>query len=167
VDLVAAGIRFGLNALRLRPPPVPCDLDVDLEDEGSAPMDEEEHALLRLALFMNAMAKSSASELLAGLADGVRDRLGVLYHQTQQASSSERQASLAHEFGPPPDVASRLRDALLDAGPVLRREILRQLPAYQRAWVSEFDVDAGPPLPGHPAPLVIALAERLVREATR
>ena len=150
-----------------RVPPAPIEIDLDLDDEQAAEMDEETRSLLRLALFVNAMAKGSASDLLGGLADDIRPRVEELTQRAGQASSSERQASLAQEFGPPPDVASGLREALLDAGPVLRRLILRQLPAYQRAWVSQFEVDSEAPTPECPAPLLIALAERLVREATR
>jgi hypothetical protein len=167
VDLVAAGIRLGLNALRLRPLPTSIEVELLSEDEGPPAMDEEGRALLRLALFMNAMAKANAAELLGALAGDVRERVEALLQQTQRASSSERQAFLSQEFGPPPDVAPRLRDALLEAGPVLRREMLRQLPVYQRAWVSDLDAGDGPGTPKPPAPFLIALAERLVREATR
>jgi hypothetical protein len=158
-----------LHALRLRasPPSVSVEIDLQLDDVQAPEMDEETRSLLRLALFVNAMAKGSASDLLGGLADVVRPRVEELTQRAGQASSSERQASLAQEFGPPPDVASRLREALSGAGPVLRRLILRQLPAYQRAWVSKFEVHSEAPAIERPTPFLIALAERLVREATR
>ncbi|HEX4620576.1 MAG TPA: hypothetical protein VH208_03325 [Myxococcaceae bacterium] len=149
------------------PPSVPVEIDLELDEEQAPEMDEEARSLLRLALFLNAMAKGSSSDLREGLADGIRARVDELTLRAEQETSSERQASLAQEFGPAPDVAWRLREAFLGAGPVLRRLMLSQLPAFQQAWVSDFDVDAEPRTAERPPPFLIALADRLVREATR
>ena len=71
---------------------------------------------------------------------------------------------MAVEFGVRPDAAARLRTVMEEAPEVLRRELFRRLPPYHRSLFPERQVEP----PGAAAtPAVCALAERLIREATR
>ncbi|NVJ00925.1 hypothetical protein HV824_22795, partial [Myxococcus sp. AM009] len=78
--------------------------------------------------------------------------------------SAQRQAKVAVEFGERADAAARLRRLMSDAPPMLRREIFRRLPPYHRTLFPDASLaqqaSEAPPAQG-------ALAERLIREATR
>jgi hypothetical protein len=119
----------------------------------------------RLALFATALAKVGARELAGGVAAEHRVLMEAGVDDAVALLSSDRQARLALEFSAADDVGLRLRGILSSVGPRLRREVLDRLPLYHRALVS--DVEAPPSSPAPAAPLLTALADRLVREATR
>ncbi|MCY1042446.1 hypothetical protein OV208_14070 [Corallococcus sp. bb12-1] len=120
--------------------------------------------LERIALVVCVLARERASELLEGLVDAEAGR--ALRHLERFAAmpSAQRQAKVAVEFGERADSANRLT-ALLDAVPeALRREVFRRLPPYHRSRFPQLDVEASVE---EPAQVLVALAERRIREATR
>ncbi|MHB8872738.1 MAG: hypothetical protein ACYC8T_03530 [Myxococcaceae bacterium] len=120
----------------------------------------------RLALFACALARESAIDLLEGLAEPQRARAREFARKVASWDSPTRQAKVAVEFGPRPDAGGRLRALMAEAGPTLRRELFRLLPPYHRSLFPELvavlSAPGDPPPPG-----LLALAQRLVREATR
>ena len=124
----------------------------------------EESFAGQLAAFTVAMSKQPDT-LLAMLVDELAPTAQQVALTLKKGTSAERQAALARNFGLRPDAQRRLRAVVAEAGPVLRREIFRAAPLWMRSWLTELTS-----LPeGTPAapPLVTALAERLLREATR
>ncbi len=120
--------------------------------------------LERLALVAWVLGRERAAELLGGLGEGAAER--ALEHLRRLASlpSAQRQAKVAVEFGERPDAAARLRRLMSEVQPSLGREILRRLPPYHRTL---FPAER-PDIPAHEVPPALtALAERLIREATR
>lgn len=116
----------------------------------------------RVALFVCAMHKDHADELLAGFADKQRARAEEFAKQVRRWDSSTRQARLSREFGTRLDAAERLKQLIVEASPELRAAIAAQLPPAQRAAYPHLcDAQATP------SPAMVALAARLVRYATR
>jgi hypothetical protein len=120
--------------------------------------------LERIALVALVFGKERAGALLEGLrAPEARQAKNHLAGFTA-LSSARRQARVAVEFGVRPDAAARLRAVMQEAPEVLRRELFRRLPPYHRSLFPERQVES-PDAAATPA--VCALAERLIREATR
>jgi hypothetical protein len=121
--------------------------------------------LSRFALVTLVLGKERAPELLEGL--GAREAARAQEHLAllMGLSSAERQARVALEFGQRRDAAEQLREVMKEASGLLRQEIFRRLPPYHQSLFSARL--AGPVAPAAPAPGLGALAERLIREATR
>ncbi|QRN99853.1 hypothetical protein JRI60_12895 [Archangium violaceum] len=120
--------------------------------------------LERIALVALVFGRERAAVLLEGLTEPEASRAKVYLAGFAALSSARRQARVAVEFGVRPDAAARLRALMEEAPEVLRREIFRRLPPYHRSLFPEREVEP----PGAAAtPAVCALAERLIREATR
>lgn len=116
-----------------------------------------------LAIFTAAMSKQPQA-LLATLTEDAAPLAQQVATALVSGSSAERQAKLASTFGLRADARERLRAVVCEAGPTLRNEILRVVPVWMRSWLEDL-ASFREELPA--APLVTALAERLVREATR
>lgn len=115
-----------------------------------------------LALFAVGLAKEEAPALLRNLAADRRDR-AIAIGTELLANRSEVPPRMVRAFGPRPDSDARLRELYEEAPRALREAIYRRLPPYQRSLFA-----------GHAAggdrdevPLIGAMAERLIREATR
>jgi hypothetical protein len=121
-------------------------------------------SLEHMALVALVLGRERAGALLEGLGEPEARQAKNLLAGFSALSSPRRQARVAVEFGVRPDAAARLRAVMEEAPEVLRREIFRRLPPYHRGLFPERQVEP----PGAAAtPAVCALAERLVREATR
>jgi len=120
----------------------------------------------RLALFACALSRESALELLEGLCEPQRTQARRYAQQVAAWDSPTRQAKVAFEFGLREDAAKRLREEMAEAGPSLRFEMFRLLPPYLRTLFPDLAAAAAAPVPPVP-PGLAALAQRLVREATR
>ncbi|WP_163995241.1 hypothetical protein [Pyxidicoccus caerfyrddinensis] len=119
--------------------------------------------LERYALVAWVLGRERAAELLSGL--GVREAERAKEHLLRLAGmpSAQRQAKVAVEFGERADAAGRLKALMEEASEPLRREIFRRLPPYHRSLFAGRQVE-----PGEQTPSALgALAERLIREATR
>ncbi|ATB42391.1 hypothetical protein CYFUS_007869 [Cystobacter fuscus] len=117
-----------------------------------------------LALVALVWGRDRAAELFEGLkeSDAVRAR-GYLAGFAA-LSSARRQARVAVEFGVRLDAAARLRGVMEQAPEALRREIFRRLPPYHRSLFPSLQLEPSGP---EATERVCALAERLIREATR
>jgi hypothetical protein len=120
--------------------------------------------LERIALVALVLGKGQAKELLDGLREPEARQAKAHLAGFEALSSARRQARVAVDFGVRPDAAARLRAVMEEAPEVLRREIFRRLPPYHRSLFPERQVES-PDAAATPA--VCALAERLIREATR
>jgi hypothetical protein len=120
--------------------------------------------LARFALVALVFGKERAAELLEGL--GAREAERAKEHLAHFAAltSAQRQARVALEFGVRSDPAEQLRELMAEAPEALRREIFRRLPPYQR---SLFPQRRLAPADESVTAAMGALAERLIREATR
>ncbi|MBE2251778.1 MAG: hypothetical protein IAE78_19740 [Myxococcus sp.] len=113
----------------------------------------------RTTLFVVALKKAQAIELLDGFAEPLRQRSRVFAQQLSDLDSPTRQARLAIEFGVRDGARERIK-ALLDQSPLaLRAALMSQLPSTLRP--------EGAPAAPTASPALQALAARLVREATR
>jgi hypothetical protein len=119
----------------------------------------------RLALFACAANRDRAERLLQGLAATPRARASEHLRALLAAPSSERQGQLLRAFGPRTDAGEALRALWVEAGPDLRREVFALLPPYLKTVFPGYAPDEGGS--GAVAPGLVALAARLVREATR
>jgi hypothetical protein len=120
--------------------------------------------LARFALVAWVFGRERAAELLEGL--GVREAQRAQEHLAglMALTSAQRQARVALEFGMRTDPEDQLRALMAEASETLRREIFRKLPPYHRSLFPQWSVE--PPEVSVP-PALSALAERLIREATR
>lgn len=118
----------------------------------------------RMALVALVLGRERAAELFDGLREPDATRARASLAGFQALSSARRQARVAVEFGGRPDAEARLRGVMREASEALRRELLRRLPPYHRALFPEQPLE--PMSPDTPERLR-ALAERLIREATR
>ena len=116
-----------------------------------------------VALFAVAIARDRALELLEGFTEAERHLACARARAAAGWDSATRQARLQVTFGSRPDSELRLRALMAEAGPALRQEIFRVLKPYQRSLFPDFALEPG----AAATPFVVALAERLVREATR
>ncbi|WP_306440945.1 MULTISPECIES: hypothetical protein [Myxococcus] len=120
--------------------------------------------LERYALVAWVLGRERAGELLEGLGTEALKRAKAHLRRIAALPSAQRQAKVAKEFGERSDAAARLK-ALMDEVPeLLRKEVFRRLPAYHRTLFPGRKVEPVDPLA---PPLLSALAERLIREATR
>jgi hypothetical protein len=144
------------------PPPEPAKRPAYPEPvKGSPPVSLP---VERIALVALVFGRERAGALLEGLREPeVREAKNHLAGFTA-LSSARRQARVAVEFGVRPDAAARLRAVMEEAPEVLRRELFRRLPPYHRGLFPERQVE---PPDAAATPAVCALAERLLREATR
>ena len=116
----------------------------------------------RVALFVGAIHRQRADELLAGFAPPHRERALAFVQDMKQWDSARRQARLAHEFGVRPDAPERIQALVVSTSGDLRAAIVASLPPATRAQFLQF---AGPV---EAFPLAVrALAARLVKEASR
>lgn len=139
-----------------RPPPRPPE-PVRVPSPVSLPLE-------RLALVALVFGKERAAVLLDGLRESEARQAKAHLAGFAALSSARRQARVAVDFGVRPDAAARLRSLMEEAPEVLRREIFRRLPPYHRSLFPERQVE---PPDAAATPAVCALAERLIREATR
>lgn len=117
----------------------------------------------RLALFVCALHRDRALELLDGLASGPRVRARSFARAVADWDSSTRQARLTRELGLGSDAAERVQALIVEAPAALRVAIVEALPEEWRARY--------PHLLGNatcaPTPLARAIGARLVRETLR
>lgn len=110
-------------------------------------------------LFLVATKKEQALELLDGFAKQPRQRARVFAQQLADLDSPTRQARLALEFGVREGGRERVTKLLNEVTPQMRAAIVSLLPQSWRP--------ASTPAPAESAPVMLALAARLIREATR
>jgi hypothetical protein len=120
--------------------------------------------LARFALVALVFGKERAAELLEGLGASEAARAKEHLAHFMALTSAERQARVALEFGMRSDPAEQLRELMAEAPEALRREIFRKLAPYHRSLFPQRRLEA-PDASATPA--MCALAERLIREATR
>ncbi|MFL5346903.1 MAG: hypothetical protein ACJ8AT_19140 [Hyalangium sp.] len=120
--------------------------------------------LARFALVALVFGRERAAELLEGL--GPREAARAKEHLAgfMALTSAQRQAKVALEFGIRSDPSDQLRELMAEASEALRREIFRRLPPYHRSLFPKRRME---PPDGPTNPALAALAERLIREATR
>ncbi len=117
----------------------------------------------RLALFLVALHPGAVDRLAGGLAPRVAARTRAYARNLLAAPSSDRHALLATEFGPRPDALDRVQALIVAAPPALRTALVQQLPDE---WKRRFPQHTAPSTHAL-APVLAALASRLIREATR
>lgn len=120
--------------------------------------------LERYALVAWVLGRERAAELLSGLGTREAERAKEHLLRISGMSSAQRQAKVAVEFGERVDAAARLRTLMEVVSEPLRREIFRHLPPYHRTLFPERQLE---PVDEASPPALGALAERLIREATR
>lgn len=120
--------------------------------------------LARFALVALVFGKERASELLEGLGENEASRAKEHLALFMALSSAQRQARVALEFGLRSDPAEELRALMEEAPEALRREIFRKLAPYHRSLFPQRRLEAPD---ASVSPALSALAERLIREATR
>ena len=118
----------------------------------------------RLALFVNGVDRERSEELLSGLTEVTRKRALSFATEANVWDSATRQGRMAVAFGNHPRAAERLQQLMSDASPALRATVLQRLAPWQKS-LFEAPVAAVPPTAATPA--MDALADRLIREATR
>ena len=120
--------------------------------------------LERFALVAWVLGRARAAELLGGL--GAREAERAKEHLLRIAAlpSAQRQAKVAVEFGERADAAARLKALMEEVSEPLRPELFRRLPPYHRTLFPGRRVEPADP---EAPPALGALAERLIREATR
>lgn len=110
----------------------------------------------RTTLFIVALKKGEATELLAGFAPSQAERARHCAQQLTEMNSATRQARLSHEFGPSPEFSARIHALLTKSPSALRAALIAHLPLQLRPAGAQVG-----PVP----PILSALAARLVREA--
>jgi hypothetical protein len=120
--------------------------------------------LARFALVALVFGKERASELLEGLGASEAARAKEHLAHFMTLTSAQRQARVALEFGLRSDPAEQLRELMAEAPEALRREIFRKLAPYHRSLFPQRRLEAPD---ASTSPAMSALAERLIREATR
>ena len=118
----------------------------------------------RLALFVTGVARSNTDELLAGLAGPVRKRATRFALEALKWDSATRQGRMAVTFGNNPRASQRLKELIADASPALQAAVFRRLAPWQQSLFPRLKDGLASPAP---ADAMDALAERLIREATR
>lgn len=120
--------------------------------------------LERIALAALVLGRERAEALLDGLGEAEARQAKDDLAGFAALSSARRQARVAVEFGVRTDAAARLKAVMEEAPEVLRRELFRRLPPYHRSLFPERQLE---PPDAAATSTVCALAERLIREATR
>jgi hypothetical protein len=134
---------------------------------SKAPVSRTPPALLplaRFALVALVFGRERAPELLEGLGAREAERAKEHLAHLTALSSAQRQAKVAVEFGMRKDPSEPLRELMAEAPEALKRELFRRLPPYLRSLFPERGVE---PPDALATPVLCALAERLIREATR
>ena len=117
----------------------------------------------RVALFITAIHRQRADELMAGLAAPSQERADAFSKDMRQWDSGRRQARLAHEFGVWHDAGERIQQLVVATTGDLRLAIVASLPPAVRAQFPQFAAASADSFPL----AVRALAARLVKEASR
>ena len=116
----------------------------------------------RVALFVAAIHRPRADELLSGFASAPQARANAFAQEMTQWDSARRQARLAHEFGVRHDAGERIQQLVVRTAGDLRAAIVASLPPAVRAQFPQFAAGA------QTFPVAVrALAARLVKEASR
>lgn len=137
------------------------------EPAAKAPVAKTPPALLplaRFALVALVFGRERAPELLEGLGAREAERAKEHLARLMALSSAQRQAKVAVEFGMRKDPSGPLRELMAEAPEPLRRELFRGLPPYLRSLFPGRGLE---PPDASATPALCALAERLIREATR
>lgn len=113
-------------------------------------------------LFVVALKKDRATELLEGFGQAHRQRARVFAQQLADLDSPTRQARLALEFGPRDGVRERVERLLTSSPPALRAALCAHLPPAIRPAAP-----AAPAKASAMSPALKALALRLIRETLR
>jgi len=159
----AAAVSLSAEVTRITRTP----LRSETEPAAKVPVSRTPPALLplaRFALVALVFGRERAPELLEGLGAREAERAKEHLAQLMALSSAQRQAKVAVEFGMRKDPSGPLRELMAEAPEPLRRELFRRLPPYLRTLFPGRVVE--PPDESVP-PALCALAERLIREATR
>ena len=117
----------------------------------------------RVALFACSLDKSTAQALVAGLGGDQAERALSLVVVATAWDSSTRQGRLSHEFGVRLDHIERLKALMQVASPTLQAVMFKKLEPWQQSLFPRLKKMPTPVS----SPAMTALAERLVREATR
>jgi hypothetical protein len=120
--------------------------------------------LARFALVALVFGRERAPELLEGLGEREAGRAKEHLAHLMALSSAQRQAKVAVEFGMRKDPSGPLRELMAEAPEPLKRELFRRLPPYLRSLFPGRGLE---PPDASATPVLCALAERLIREATR
>lgn len=128
--------------------------------------DHEAHRVMgfpeRVALFVGAIHRARAEELLEGFVDEPRTRANAFIREMHQWDSATRQARLAHEFGVRHEAGERIQQLVVQASGELRAAIVASLPPAVRSQFPQFAGGA------ETFPVAVrSLAARLVKEASR
>lgn len=118
----------------------------------------------RLALFVSGVDRGRTDELLAGLASSTHKCAADFAKQAIGWDSATRQGRMAVTFGAHPRAADRLKKLIANASPALRAAVFRRLAPWQQSLFPglQAKLSSAPPTEA-----MEALAERLIREATR
>ena len=116
----------------------------------------------RVALFVGAIHRPRAEELLTGFADEPQESARAFVRDMHQWDSATRQARLAHEFGVHHEAGERIQRLVVQTQGELRAAIVASLPPAVRSQFPQF-AGGAETFPG----AVRALAARLVKEASR
>jgi len=116
----------------------------------------------RVALFVAAIHRPRAEDLLSGFASALQVRANGFAQEMKQWDSARRQARLAHEFGVRHDAGERLQQLVVRTSGDLRAAIVASLPPAARAQFPAF-VGGAETF----SVAIRALAARLVKEASR
>lgn len=152
------------SCLGLKAEPVQATAPAEEAPDASRPPPRLPLALERFALVTWVLGRERAAELLDGLGEHEAERAKEHLRRIAALPSAQRQGKVAVEFGERADAGARLKALMEEAPEPLRKALFRLLPPYHRTLFPERRVE--PPGPEVP-PALEALAERLVREATR
>ncbi len=116
----------------------------------------------RVALFVAAIHRPRAEELLSGFSQGQQVRANAFAEDMKLWDSGRRQARLAHEFGVRHDAGERLQQLVVRTSGELRAAIVASLPPAVRSQFPQFKGGS------ETFPIAVrAVAARLVKEASR
>jgi hypothetical protein len=116
----------------------------------------------RVALFVAAIHRPRADELLSGFTGDSQVRARAFAEDMKQWDSARRQARLAHEFGVRHDAGERLQQLVVQTSGELRAAIVASMPPAVRSQFPQFTGGSE-----KFSPAVRAVAARLVKEASR
>ncbi len=152
------------SRLGKRPEPVELPAPAAEEPDESRPPPRLPLPLERFALVTWVLGRERAAELLDGLGEAEAERAKEHLQRIAALPSAQRQGKVAVEFGERSDAGARLKALMEEPLEPLHEALFRHLPHYHRTLFP--GRRAEPPGPEEP-PALGALAERLIREATR